>query len=137
MKAFLQRRDRVQKITAPRCETPSENRVGGVGSVKYPGPFLFGGNVGIEQFDAAIELANHLPYQHGLPLRAFARIKMTLVFHCMLQNDPFPQPTVRASGYFRKESQESRQTVGREALTLKELNSGPEIVLSANNRSGT
>jgi len=39
-KALLQRRDRVQKITAPRCETPGENRVGGVGSVKYSGPFL-------------------------------------------------------------------------------------------------
>ena len=40
-----------------------------------------------EQLDAAIEFVNHL-YQRVFPLRGLVRIKMTLVFHCMLQNDP-------------------------------------------------
>jgi hypothetical protein len=46
------------------------------------------GNISIEQLDAAIELANHLPDLRCFPLRGSVRVKMTLVSHCMLQNDP-------------------------------------------------
>jgi hypothetical protein len=46
------------------------------------------GNISIEQLDAAIELANHLPDLRCFPLRGSVRVKMTLVCHCMLQNDP-------------------------------------------------
>ena len=63
--------------------------MGGVGAVRYPGPFLFGGNVAIKKLNVTIEIADHLPDLHRVPLRGFASIKMTLGFHCMLQNEPF------------------------------------------------
>ena len=50
----------------------------------------------VEQLDAAIEFANHLPDLRCFPLHGFACIKMTLVFHCMLQNDPDSQRSARA-----------------------------------------
>ena len=46
-KSFLQLIDRVHKIIAARCKAPREDRIGGVGSVKYPDAVFFDGNVGI------------------------------------------------------------------------------------------
>ena len=54
--------------------------MGGVGAVRYPGPFLFGGNVAIKKLNVTIEIADHLPDLHRVPLRGFASIKMTLGF---------------------------------------------------------
>jgi hypothetical protein len=95
-KPLFERSDSVPKIVAARCENPRENRIGGVGSVKYPGAFLFGSNVAIEQLDNAIEIADHLPDLYRLSLRGFASIKMTLVSHWVLQNDPNSQRSARA-----------------------------------------
>src|ERR1700722_11421463 len=85
---MFQRVDGVLKIIAARCEGPRENRIRGVRPIRYPGLLLFVGNVATEQLDDAIEVADHLPDRHSLPLRGFASIKMTLVSHGMLQNDP-------------------------------------------------
>jgi hypothetical protein len=95
-KPLFERSDSVPKIVAARCENPRENRIGGVGSVKYPGAFLFGSNVAIEQLDDAIEIADHLSDLYRLSLRGFASIKMTLVSHWVLQNDPDSQRSARA-----------------------------------------
>jgi hypothetical protein len=95
------------------CETPCEKRIGGVGSVKYRGPFFFSDNVGIEESDAAIKFANHLPDQRDLPLRGFARIKMTWMSHCVLQNEPIARWSARAWGILRECRKNLAKEVGQ------------------------
>ncbi len=87
------------RLSRRAAEGPRENRIRGVGSIRYPGPLLFSGNVATEQLDDAIEVADHLPDRHSLPMRGFASIKMTLVSHGLLQNDPDSQQRREHHGF--------------------------------------
>jgi hypothetical protein len=97
-----------------RRQRSRQHRVSDVRSVKYSGAFFFGGNVAIEQPDAAIEIADHLSELYRLLLVGFARIKMTLVFHCNAPKMIRLHCDQREPMDFGKESQEPCQRVGRE-----------------------
>jgi hypothetical protein len=86
--SFIQRVDSLEQIIAPRGECTCEDRVGSIGAVKHLEAMFFTGNVGIEQPDSPVELVNHVDYLRCLPFCSRARIKMTLVSHCMLQDEP-------------------------------------------------
>ena len=85
----FERGDGVLEIVAASCEHPREDRISDRGTVGYPDAFLFGGDIAIQKVNGAIEIADHLPDLRRIPLRGFACIKMTLVFHGMLQSKPF------------------------------------------------
>jgi hypothetical protein len=63
---------------------------------------LFGGNAAIKKPNGAIEVVDHLPDLQTVPVRDFARIKMTWCSIALPQNEPF----TRARGWLENESQE-------------------------------
>ena len=81
-KTPFKRGDCVAKIVPTRCQCSGEDRIGGVGAVRYPGVFLFGGDVAVEETDGAIKIIHHSPDYRGFSKHSCTRnLKMTLVFH--------------------------------------------------------
>ena len=64
---MFERRDGIPKIVAPRCRRPGERRVGGIGAIEYPGTFLLGGDIAIQDPDEALEIANHFADLYRFP----------------------------------------------------------------------
>ncbi len=46
---------------------PGERRVGGIGAIEYPGTFLLGGDIAIQDPDEALEIANHFADLYRFP----------------------------------------------------------------------
>jgi hypothetical protein len=98
--------DGVQKIVAAGCHRPGEDRIFCPVAVKYAVLFLFCSYIAVENVDDAADVGNqcfclqHFPCWGRVP-------KMTLVFHCILQNDPDSQrlaPAPRDLRWNRKNS---------------------------------
>jgi hypothetical protein len=107
--AFIQRIDGLEQIIAPRGESFCEDRVGGIGAVKHLEAMFFTGNVCIEQPNPPVELVDHVDNLRCLSFRSRARIKMTLVFHGMLQNKPSSRDQRGLRISMERESQEPCQ----------------------------
>ena len=55
---LLKRGDGVRENVSARRERPGKHRIFGMETIEYPGMFLFGGDVIVEDLDDAIEVGN-------------------------------------------------------------------------------